>query len=347
MTLRAPTIRDVAAHAQVSICTVSRVLAGGALRERYTGDTQGRVERAAQALGYVPSHRARALQAKRASAIGVLTPIASDVFIAALIAGVDGAIREHRRHTVLLSADGEAKVADALRALDQGSIDGVLVVPYAIRQEDIARLEASRHPVVLLGPAFQSGLPRVWVDPAPGIAAAVRHCAELGHRRIAWLSPEDDRALEWRPRADAVAAAASRMGVALTRWVMPSAPPPTEEWICCAHDTVLAGLDAPEPPTAVLCYNDLAALGVYAAAAERGLRVGRDLSVIGFDDVHSRTTYPMLSSVSQMHAEASVEALELLLDESRRRDSATNRRVVHAEFLARASIGPPPARHRA
>ncbi len=336
-----PTIRDVAARAQVSICTASTILNRQDRRALYSDHTQARVQAAAESLGYVPNHRGRALQSRRTQAIGVIAPLMRDPFTAAMVAAVDRAIRERHHHTVLLASDDDARTQDGLSALGAGRVDALLALHSAMRAPEIDRLESCSGRVVLLLPRQRSRLPSVVVQPQAGIAEAVSHLAGLGHRPNAWLGPDDDAIVESAARVQAAQAAARERGLELRQWVMRETPPQTEEWIAAARAATVAGC-ASAPATAALCYNDLCALGAYGAAAELGLRVGRELSLVGYDDIHGSITSPPMTSISHRLDAAAEAALSLLLDDPRPASGAL--RALDSRLVVRASTAPPLAR---
>ena len=339
-----PTIKAVAAHAGVSICTVSRILAGGARRAQYSPETRALVEQSAATLSYRPSSSARALQAGTSSALGILAPAAHELFGATLMSAIQRAVQGRDRHTVLLSSGTRGAVSRALEALDEGRIDGLLALAFDLSADELSQLEESDRPVVLLYPRMASSLPSVALDPGPGINAATRWLAELGHRAVVWLGPNSPEVNDSVRRAHCAETAAQAYQLQWSSWTMDSGRQDEEQWIRAARDAVLAALPTDGPAPAILFYNDLTALGVYAAAQDLALRVGRDLSVIGFDDLHGHTAYPTLSSISHMFSQVSDQATSMLLDPPAFRLAGTQSTVaVPSCLVKRMSSGPPAA----
>jgi len=343
-----PTIKDVAAHAGVSICTVSRILAGGARRAQYSPQTRALVEQSAATLSYRPNSSARALQAGVSSAIGILFPDAKGVFGSLLLSAIQLAVQNRDRHTLLISTGSRGAVSRALEALDEGRIDGLLVLAFDLGDEDLQRLEEADRPIVLLYPRTPSALPSVVLDPAPGITAATRWLSELGHRAVVWLGPDAPEVSDSVERTACAAAAARALQLDWSSWAMGGGIRGEDQWIRGAREVVmkkLATLPTGAVAPAILCHNDLTALGVYAAAQDLGLRIGRDLSVIGFDDLYSLVAYPAMTSVSHMFTNVSDQATGLLLKRQSGRSQGTSITLsIPSCLVKRMSAGPPPAR---
>jgi len=343
-----PTIKAVAAHAGVSICTVSRILAGGTRRAQYSSQTRALVEQSAATLSYRPNSSARALQAGVSSAIGILYPDAKGLFGSSLLSAIQLAVQGRDRHTLLLSRGPQGAVSRALEALEEGRIDGLLVLAFDLGEDDLRRLEDANRPVVLLCPRTPSSLPSVVLDPVPGITVATRWLAELGHRRVAWLGPDAPEVSDSLQRTACSAQAAQELGLRWSSWAMGSELRSEDQWIRCAREVVVAALAALPPgeaAPAILCHNDLTALGVYAAAQDLGLRIGRDLSVIGFDDLYGLIAYPTMTSVSHMFTNVSDQATGLLLKrQSGRSQGNAITLSIPSCLMKRMSAGPPAGR---
>jgi DNA-binding LacI/PurR family transcriptional regulator len=193
---------------------------------------------------------------------------------------------------------------------------------------------AAHEQVVLI----ESRAPRrssVRFDSEAGAAAAFEHLLELGHRRIGHLAADFD-APTFHLREDARRRVLS--GAGLDPDALPRAL--TEITIDGARDAAGPLLD--EQPTAVFCDDDIVAAGLYLAARERGLRIPRDVSVVGFDDMDfARVLEPPLTTVALDAEELGASAFELL--ERRMAGRRIRRRLVlPAELLVRGSTGPPP-----
>jgi DNA-binding LacI/PurR family transcriptional regulator len=349
-----PNLQDVARRAGVSVSTASRVLSGGKGVERISEDCVRRVRAAARAIGYRANYHARSLQTGRAEAIGILLrhsdaagPLAG--YMTAVLSSVDASARAAGYHCVTIgpSADHN-EVQNGLRYLEEGRIDGLIVPEDVGRDEDLTSLEQSRRPVVLLDTWRETQLPVVATDAAVGIRAAVAHLAELGHRRLLWVGLRVDCHHAAGERRDAFHAAAGAAGLQGDEVLL--APPSSRAEdlaaeVALAHDEVMAFAASARLPTGVVCFHDIVALGVYAAANELRLRVPADLSVVGFDDILAVTAYPAMTTVSHMLRETAQLAVRHILEMAGDADAWAALRgirdLVPARLVVRASTAPP------
>ncbi|MFI5911664.1 LacI family DNA-binding transcriptional regulator [Dactylosporangium sp. NPDC051541] len=290
-----PTIRDVAAAAGVSKGTVSFTLNG---RPGVAEETRLRVLEAAEALGWTPSHKARALSASRAFAVGLVLArepelLGADPFFPAFIAGVERALSDVGQALVLQVVPDAEEEAGYRRLAADGRVDGVFLLDLRVGEPRIALLRELMLPAVTIArPDVPSGFPAVLVDDRPGIAAAVRHLVELGHRRIAHIAGPG-RFLHGASRRQAFEDVLAAEGLTATAVV--------------EADFSAAGgaratrelLDLAEPPTAIVCANDLMAIAGLSVALEYGIAVPSQLSFTGFDNTElSGYIAPPLTTVS-------------------------------------------------
>lgn len=352
------TLAEVARRAQVSKTTASRVLNGLAPRYRITPATVALVEAAARELGYRPSYAARALTRGRTDSLGVmispgglLNP-ANQAFMATVLGGIQRAAQKHHRH-VVLTDHGERFTAGA--GEPDGRFDGLIAFGYAMGP-DITRvdLETLATPLVLIGePGRPSRRPTVVLDPEPGLAAAVAHLYELGHRSMAWVSlarpaaeqtgrttPED---AQWRARC--VARHANALG--MTCSVISAGI--SQPLGTLTRDRILTELAAAVAPaltgiravTAICCYNDLVAAAVIRAAHSIGRRVPHDLSVIGFDNLGADVVDPPLTTIDHRLADMGERATDLLVamidDRAEAERGLGRREEIPATLVVRAS----------
>jgi DNA-binding LacI/PurR family transcriptional regulator len=221
-------------------------------------------------------------------------------------------------------------------------VDGFVL--YSVTQHD-ARLRAVRErglPYVLVDHEPDvAGAPRVNIDDRGASKAVGEHLLGLGHRRIGivlgWLAPS-------RTLAEAQQQSMYFVGrERIAGWRAAGLGPDTPVASGPAHNREtgrVAGhllLDVPDPPTAIIALSDLLALGVMDAAAERGIEVPKDLSVVGFDDIaEAAAASPPLTTVRQQHTEKGAAAVRLLLDDSDDRESV----LLPAELVIRSTTAP-------
>lgn len=336
---RRVTITDVAEAAGVSVATVSKVING---RWGVAAETAARVRRVVDELGYVSSLGAASL---RSSTTHVLAVLVTEIepFSAELLKGVSRTVTESG-YELLVYVGGPHRsdpgweqryVARIAGTLADGMI---LVTPAAERY-------AAGTPLVAVDPhrgdfgarPSDATVPSVLSDNEGGARAATEHLIELGHRRIAFLGGRPD--LESARRREAgfrTAMGAAGLPVDPTRVAVGSYQ--AEASVGPAH----ALLDRPDRPTAVFAANDVSAIEIMHVAAELGLRVPHDLSVVGFDDIPeaSRTT-PPLTTVAQPLQAMGARAAELLLDKIQARDVPAEV-TLPTELVVRASTAAPP-----
>jgi DNA-binding LacI/PurR family transcriptional regulator len=336
---RRPTIDDVARHAGVSKGAVSLALNG---RPGVSDATRLRIAAAADALGWHPSARAKALSESRALAIGLIIArppnlLASDPFFGQLLAGVETELA-NSGYALVLSVIGEvATEAETYRRLAHDErVDGVLITDARLDDSRYALVaELGLEAVVVGHPDRASGLPGVAADERTALARAVGALVELGHERVAQVSGPAmlvhaaERRDAWR---DALLARGLSAG-------------PVVEGDYTGEGGARATkrlLQRKRPPTAILYANDLMAIAGLRVAREMGLLVPRDVSVVGFDDIPlAEHVHPSLTTVRQDPVAAGAAAAKLLLQRLRGEPVAAPA-LPEPVLVVRDSIGPAP-----
>jgi len=322
---------DVAARAGVSQATVSLVFSGKA-SGRVSERTAEAVRQAARELGYRPNVAARALRSGAARVIGLLVPDSVHPFFGFVLRGAQRAAWDAGYAVAQIDTGrGAAWEQCSAEALSHGPVDGFLVFGIDLPP---ALTGPGSLPVVLVERALQT-IPSVRLDVEGGFDAGLQHLADLGHTRIGHLRGDYDQQTFARRR---------------TRWLehirksgldpeeLPSIP--TVLRLEAAIDAARELFEHPGNATAVICDDDIAAAGVYVAAREAGLKIPRDISVIGFDDLEmSRVVDPPLTTVRIDGEALGGEALKVLLArlEGRRAKRET---VLPVELVVRASTAP-------
>jgi DNA-binding LacI/PurR family transcriptional regulator len=319
---------DVARRAGVSQSTVSLVFSGKG-RGRVSEETQERVRRCARELGYRPNVAAQALRLGSSRAVALLVPDVTNPFFSRVLRGAQRAAQA-AGYTVALvdTANDRQWEEQSFEALRAGPVDGYLLF-------EVSAPEAlGTDQAVVLMEAEAPGRPSVRFDAEGGAAAAFEHLLELGHRRIGHLAAAFD-APTFHLRE------AARVRVFSEAGLDPDDQPRALTPITIDDARAAAGALLDERPTAVFCDDDIIAAGLYLATRERGLRVPRDLSVIGFDDMDfARVLDPALTTVALDAELLGARGFELL--EGRMAGRRTRRRMVlPAELLVRGSTAPP------
>jgi len=322
------TIRDVARESGVHISTVSRTFSAPHL---VNAETRGRVLACAERLGYRPNRAARALITGRTHNIGLIVADIANPFFPPLIKAAESQARQRDYHIFVTDTDEDPSVEeDLVRALAK-QVDGVLLC--SPRMSD-SLVEQLRHevPLVVVNRRI-AGLPSVVMDIAQGTRLAIDHLTGLGHRRIALVAGPRG---SWSSREmrRSAAAAARAAGADLT--VLGPNPPTVGGGTAVADRIARAGVSA------VLAYNDLMAIGLVEGLHALGLRVPRDLSVVGVDDISlSSLTRPKLTTVANPTAAAGRAAVDLLLPPGGNRPTAAQI-TLQTELVIRDSTGPGP-----
>lgn len=344
-------LKDVALEAGVSVATVSMVLNQPHAVDRIGEQCARRVRDVAARLGYVPNHHAQAMRGRRTGVIGLALDFGFPQFqnhlatgyFGTLVGGVDETVRQAGQSLMIINPMGNATAPEhGVLALRRRQIDGLIIagVTRAVQRSPVCLAPPSDLPIIVVEHRGATELPVVSFDERAGIDLAVQHLADLGHRRLLWLGPELDEspgaavAREhhfMRSVWDRGLRAVSRRYPSVVETVDPEAS--TVEWAAAALRAFWTESRAREAVTAIACYNDLTAMGAYAAAAEAGLRVPRDVSVTGFDDVQARLLVPALTSVSHMLVEMGQRSVELLLQMVEDRDRTAALRGYREEIV--------------
>lgn len=313
---RSVTMQDIARAVGVSQSTVSRVLSGTESSVPIAADTRERVVAEANRLGFHPNPLARALRGAPTMLLGLIVREITDPFFSVAVEEISEAARLRGYNVVLGTAHSRAEEAIALRSvLEARQCDAIVVIGDMQKQPRMLEDLANAHvPVVAM---FQgSDLPAVPVinaDNHAGICTALEHLYSWGHSKIALVAGQPFAAVQ--ERRSAYSEWMEQHGLAVPApyvQLRPNNPAGGE----AALQTLL---EAPEPPSAVICTTDLLAIGVLHAAAARGVVVPTDLSVMGFDDLPiSAYLVPALTTLHIPIHEMAVHAVEIAVGDAGR-----------------------------
>jgi LacI family transcriptional regulator len=273
-TRKRATIREVAEATGLSPAAVSYALRGLQVSE----ETMQRVRKAADELGYEADPIARALASGRTSMVGLLCGSLEDLWQQLLAAGIGRELLTRDRYALILDAGGDpARELSMARQLRDQRVDGLIVSPLDPSAPLWAELSESL-PIVAIGDSLNGarGAGEVLFDNRLGVTLALEHLAAAGHRRIAVLTPTQPSTPD-RPAEVHVNAEADRLRLDVAVVTSPHA-------LGAATEVARNVLTRDPPPTAVFCFSDSIAYGVFAAARELELQIPRDLSVVGYDD---------------------------------------------------------------
>jgi LacI family transcriptional regulator len=302
------TIRDVAAHAGVSLGTASRVLSG---HPATSPEARARVTQAVATLGYRPNAQARSLRLTRTHAIGLLVSDVRNPFFADIA---------HAAEQAALGADYVTLLGNANENVDQQDryletfltqrVDGVVLAPQGLGSGSLEALIESRMPVVFVDRTVEGfDVPSVTTDSRTGLDEAIAHLAVAGHTRIAYIGGPQSISTG-RERYDAFVDALRRHGIEVDSALITFGDFQEESGIRAAEQL----LSGSKRPTAILAADNLMALGAIAAIRQHRLRLGADIDVVAFDDIEWLAHFdPPISVIAQDAGAVGRCAVELLL----------------------------------
>jgi LacI family transcriptional regulator, repressor for deo operon, udp, cdd, tsx, nupC, and nupG len=335
-----PNIYDVARRAGVSPSTVSRVLSRP---DMVSVATRARVTRAVEQLAFIPNSTAKNLRRASTRKLLVTVPDISNPFFSLILQGIEDTAQRHH-YSVLVGDTQNDQCREERYALmlQSKEADGLIFLGHRLPEAAaaLARAAAPNCAPIVNGCEFNPrlGVPSVHIDNARAASDVVHLLHDLGHRRIGVVTGPLGSPLS-RDRLRGATTTARRRGGG--------------ELIVVNGDfSVVSGIEAArqffgngKPPTAVFCFNDEMAMGVLELAREKRLRVPKDLSVVGFDDIRfAQYTQPSLTTISQPMRAIGEGTVKLLLsiieDPSVTPDSVT---LPHS-LVARGSTSTAPSR---
>src|SRR3954447_2772955 len=344
------TLADLAAHLGVSRTTVSSAYNRP---NQLSPKLREKVLAAASELGYCgPAPVARGLRSGRTGSLGLvfdqpLTYVFTDPAATLFLQGMAAGFEEHGAALALIPRmpEGPERSAELVRS---ALVDGYMMFCTATDDPRLSAVRGRGLPYVLIEYEDDPTAAHVQIDDVAGATAAARHLVDLGHRRVGIvtpygggviLGPEAQTAARRRSRAGRFGGWRTGLEAADVDWAGVPVASTGGSGIEDGARGAAALLDRPERPTAILTSSDVLALGVLRAAAERGIDVPGQLSVVGFDDIpQAATATPALTTVSQPHAEKGRAAVRLLVAGADPADSV----LLPCRLVVRASTGPAP-----
>lgn len=331
-----PTMIEVAQEADVSVATVSRVVNGGG---GVSKKLEQRVLRAMKKLHYHPSSAARSLKRQRSMLVGLLVPLLEHPSYSRMATVIEHRLFDHHYRALICNAEeDEARENAYIEMLLRQRVEGIIIDSSARDTSSLIELHENNIPIVL----FDRILPdvpcnQVFCDNSQGGYSAIEHLVELGHRRIGVVAaPSYPETLQRRLRGTREAVAAFGID--------------DDPELVIVGDTQLfdmgyeAGkhlLSLSERPTAIFALTDVTAVGVMHAAAEMGLRIPDDLSLIGYDDVpFASYTVPSMTTIAQPFVEMGTTAVDLLLKQIADPDLPPAKAVLPTRLMVRGTTAP-------
>jgi DNA-binding LacI/PurR family transcriptional regulator len=331
-------ITAVAQRARVSTATVSRVINATA---NVSPETAERVRAAIEALNFYPDINARALGSGRSGLYGLIISDITNPYFPELVKAFEDIAVEHGQEVLVANTNYDPKRMETcvIRML-QRKVDGVAIMTSEMEEHLIGTFTRRQIPMIFMDMANpRKGISTVRVDYASGIAQAMNHLFELGHRRIAFISGPLTLSSA-RVRVDAFTHCLQSRGIEPDARLMQEGDHKVEG----GHHAMQRLLKLKQRPTAVLTSNDLTAIGAIGALHEAGLDIPGDISVVGIDDIElSAYTQPALTTVHVPRRQLASTAFRSLY---RGREAATSKtvrnreHVIQPQLLIRKSTGP-------
>ena len=329
------TLRDVARKAGVSTAAVSQILHG---KGRFSEQTRLLVQRTVEEMGYVPDRRARSMRSCETRTVGILVPDLRNPYFADLVCSMEDELYR-LGYTTLIGSSGESvERQDAfIENLLGQRIDGAIIVPQGVASPGVRTLAAGDTPVVFVDrrvPGMDE-VPFVVSDPNPGVKNAVGELVGLGHRRIGYVAHPALGSFSVNERRAAFEKAVAEN------------PDDVHAVVVDCDSTyesrrgALARLRR-AGASAVICAYSPDALTLIGLLHDEGVEIGREMSLVSFDDISAfRLMTPDVSVVSQRPEEMGRRGVAMLLDRIASQEPHDGRtHYVPTEFHPRRSIGP-------
>jgi DNA-binding LacI/PurR family transcriptional regulator len=329
-------LKSVAQLAGVSIATVSRVLnAENIVKD----ETKLRVEKAIKKLGFRPNRVAQRLRTTRRTSklIGLLIPDVQNPFYVDVICGIEQSAYANNYALVIGNfSQDEEREKFYIDILKSESVDGFIVAPFPSMNEYIKEMVQEGFAVVCIDRGLANlDVDVVKVDNAQGAFEAVEHLIRLGHKRIAHITG-DPLIPTTSERVSGYEAAMRKHGLAMDPAIMKGRDSDYKSGVALTAEL----LDLPDPPTAIFTANNLLTLGALETIHNRGLRIPKDIAIVGFDDMYWSTSLnPPLTAVYQSGFEIGRRAIDLLFQRIAEPYRARVDIVLKTKLMVRKSCG--------
>lgn len=331
------TIRDVALKAGVGLSTVSRVVRDS---PNVDPETRARIKVAIAELGYVPIKSGRHLRTGRTLSIGVIVPFMTQPPLVETLRGAESRSSSAGYDLVVFNVETSARrqslIADVVRPR---RVDGLILVALTPSDDEVETIRQAELPTVLVG-ARHPLLPRIVVDDVQAGHLVTDYLLELGHRRIGFLGDRPAPGFHFVETRD------RQLGY--LRALRAAKIEPEAEWFAAGDNSRAFGRAAARQmlslgertPTAIFCFSDLLALGALEAARDLGVKVPKELSIVGFDDTEM-AEHVELTSVRHGLFDAGALAVDLLLAAIELGETGAEEIEQPAQLIVRRSTAAP------
>lgn len=304
------TMKQVAEKAKVSQATVSRVING---HPSVSLELRRQVMEWVDKLGYQPNKVAQSLAKNKSHLLGVIVPAVSNPYFSEIILSIDETASYYGYNILLCNTKGNIqKEKEVIKILQGHKVDGILLVPADVEASHLKTLKNEKLPIVIITrniPGFDS----VSVDHGKGVSIVVDHLINLGHTNILFAGNQRDekfRVFEKRVLEKGLKFGSYNLNnlIEINEWLELNSHQAYEQ-------TKKYLLENKLRATAIFACNDIAAFGVMQAIKEQGLKIGKDIALVGFDNTFLASIIsPRLTSVAQPTKEIGRIAIEIALN---------------------------------
>ena len=337
-TLKSITLKELADSLGLSQSTVSRILNGAGDSHRIAAETQLRVAEAAKRLGYSANTVARSLRQKRSYTIGVILPEISEGYSTAVLSGIEDELLKDGFFYLVVSHRHRRDLLEGyLRMMLSRAVEGIIAIDTLIEGDlPVPQVSISGH-------GRRKGVTCIELDHNEAARQALEHLQSLGHRRIAFIKGQSFSS-DSAPRWQSIVKMAGELGIEIDPELVvelesmePGSGP--------GFEVTQQLLARQKPFTAIFAFNDVTAVGAIQALRDASIRVPREISVVGFDDVQIATiSQPSLTTIHQPLRDMGRVGAATLLEQIR--DDAHEPRpavlTVHPHLVVRKSTGKHP-----
>jgi len=331
------TIYDVARQAGVSPSTVSRVMNSP---EIVASDTCQKVMQVMKELSYIPNMIAASMPRNRMNYIGLIIPDVTNIFFSNIIRGIQDVCEKHGYNVLVVNSDdSQEKEGRYLKLLYSRRVDGVIITVAGYREEKYSEEELSlmkkMHMVLIDREINGLAVPIVKVNNFGGAYSAVKYLLTMGHKKIMYLAGIEGTRTN-QERRKGYLAALKKTHINWKKELVADFRLDIAYQKIMHHWPQLKNSD--ELPTAIFAANDLMAIGALKAFTQLKVRIPKEVSIIGFDNIpFSDCTYPPLTTISQptyLMGQKAVETLLKLIDKKRIKKSVE----LETELIERGSV---------
>lgn len=328
-----PTINEIAAMANVSRSTVSRVLNDSGYVSQ---EARMRVEKVIKETGYVPSVQATSLRTKKTKVIGVIVPTIRTETSSRLVAGMDQVLSEAGYQIILTNTNQQKeKEMEHLQLLKVRQVDGIIIAATNTNPDFVQKLHGLDIPIAVIGQEIP-GISHVLYDDYHASQDLTNLLIEHGHRRIGFIGvDEQDKAVGYlRKKAYLDTMKQASLSV-------------EKHWLQKGIFDIESGYEAAatmlshsqDKPTAIFAVTDRLAIGAMQYVKQMGYRVPNDMALVGIgaSEVSAHLT-PSLTTVDYLNEQAGIEAAELLIKQLETKESVTKKVVLGYRLLKRNSV---------